>query len=289
MDVFGEGLKMNKTDARVWFITGCSTGFGHALAEQVLARGDIAFITARDTTKIQHFADRYTDNCKLAALDVLDGVAIIRVVANAMAWKNRIDVLVNNAGYGLVGAVEEVSDGEIEKIFQTNVYSIARMVRAVLPGMRALGAGHIVNISSMGGLVGFAGMGLYSATKFAVEGLSEALALEVKPFGVKVTIVEPGPFRTRFRGGLLHAVTNMAEYEGNVGKVRKTMADPAVKQPGNPDLAASAILAAVDSATPPLRLPLGQICYDKVNEKIQSMATEMEIWRELAVATSFAD
>lgn len=274
---------------KMWFITGCSTGFGAALTEEVLAGGGLVFATARRPDQIRHFAESYPQSCKVGALDVRDEASIAAAVGEAQAWAGRIDVLVNNAGYGLVGAVEEVSDEEAEDLLETNVLGVVRVLRAVLSGMRARRAGHVVNISSMGGLVGFAGMGLYSASKFAVEGLSEALALEVAPFGIKVTIVEPGPFRTRFRGGLLHAAKALDAYAETVGKVRKTMADPNVKQPGDPVRAAQAIIKAVDAANSPLRLPLGQMCYDKVEDKVRTMSVEMASWKDVALATAFQD
>ena len=274
---------------QVWFITGCSTGFGAALTEEVLKRGDLVFATARRPEQIRHFQESAPDQCRVGALDVLDMDSINAAVAQAQAWAGRIDVLVNNAGYGLVGALEEVSDEEAMGLLETNVLGIVKVLRAVLPGMRARGGGHVVNISSMGGLVGFAGMGLYSASKFAVEGLSEALALETAPFGIKVTIVEPGPFRTRFRGGLLHAQKELAPYAQTVGKLRQTMADASVKPPGDPVRAAQAIIKAVTAAQPPLRLPLGQICYEKTEDKLRIMSAEMASWKDVALDTAFQD
>lgn len=274
---------------RVWFITGCSTGFGQAITRAVLEDGECAFITARNLDQVEHFLSAFPDTCKTHRLDVLDNISVMQAVGAALAWKSQIDVLVNNAGYGLVGAVEEVDENEATGIFETNVFGLLRVTRAVLPAMRGRGTGHIVNISSMGGLVSFAGMGLYSASKFAVEGLSEALALEVRPLGINVTIVEPGPFRTKFRGGLQHAATSIVDYAQTAGKVREAMADLSVKQPGDPDLAARVILAAVRAKNPPLRLPLGQLCYDKVFAKMDSMRAEMGEWKPSAVATAFPD
>lgn len=282
---------MNRFDdgeGRVWFITGCSTGFGQALARAVLARGERAVVTARRPEALAELAATHGDRVLPLSLDVLDANAVRTAVDAALGWCGRIDVLVNNAGYGLVGAVEEVEEAEVGELFETNVSGVLRMIQAVLPSMRAHGAGHIVNISSMGGLVAFAGLGLYSASKFAIEGLSEALALELAPFGIGVTIVEPGPFRTGFRGGLRHSRRRLAAYDDTVGKIRATMADPAVKPPGDPERAVQVILAALDSPSPPLRLPLGQACYDGVAGKMQKMSEEMDKWRELALNTAFA-
>jgi NAD(P)-dependent dehydrogenase (short-subunit alcohol dehydrogenase family) len=274
---------------KVWFVTGCSTGFGAALVDQLLERGEYVFATARRTGNVEHFLQHYPKTCKVARLDVRDSAAISSAVAEALAWQGRIDVCVNNAGYGLVGAVEEVTDQEVSDIFETNVFGVVKLLRAVLPAMRARKAGHIINISSMGGLVGFPGMALYSASKFAVEGLSEGLAQELAPFDIKLTLVEPGPFRTRFRGGLLHAGTALDAYAETVGKIRLAMADPQIKPPGDPVRAAKAIIEAASSAAPPLHLPLGQICYDKVESKLRALQSEMATWKDLALATSFTE
>ena len=182
----------------VWLVTGCSTGFGRELSRILLQRGNRVVVTARNPAALDEFAENA--NALLAALDVTLPLQIADVVLQAEARFGRIDVLVNNAGYGYLSAVEEGEDDEVRAMFETNVFGLANMTKAVLPGMRERRRGHIVNISSMGGLIGFPGIGYYNATKFAVEGLSEALAKETAPLGIKVTIVEPGPFRTDWAG-----------------------------------------------------------------------------------------
>lgn len=276
---------------RIWLITGCSGGLGKALAEAVIGRGDFAVVTARRIETLEPLRQMAPERCLPLALDVNDNAAIKSVVERAIAWQGKLDFLVNNAGYGMVGAVEEVSDAEARAIFDTNVFGLLDVVRAVLPQMRAQRAGCVINISSMGGLTGFGGMGLYSATKFAVEGLSEAMALELRPLGIHVMAVEPGPFRTGFRSGLAHAQQEIADYVDTAGKMRKVVADSEVSKrlPGDPRLGAQVIVAAALSEQPPLHLPLGKPCYDGVRNKMNKLAEEMARWESQAVATAFAE
>ncbi len=191
---------MPQQNAPVWFITGCSTGFGRDLAKLVLEKGWRAVVTARNPDTVQDFNTAYPDRALALKLDVTDPAQVAEAVKKAESSFGRIDVLVNNAGFGYLAAIEEGEDSEVRAMFETNVFGLAAMTRAVLPGMRQRRSGHIVNISSMAGLVGFPGVGYYNATKFAVEGLSEALAKEVEPLGIKVLVVEPGPFRTDWAG-----------------------------------------------------------------------------------------
>jgi NAD(P)-dependent dehydrogenase (short-subunit alcohol dehydrogenase family) len=272
---------------RVWLITGCSTGFGEALAQEVLQAGERAVVTARKLEAVQHFAEEFPRRAMPFALDVTQPAMVERCVAQALERAGRIDVLVNNAGYGVVGAVEEVSDAEARQIFETNVMGLLHVTRAVLPHMRERHSGHIVNVSSMTGLFAPPGFGFYSGSKFAVEGLSEALATEVKPLGIKVTLVEPGPFRTNFRGGLVIAKRVLGDYEQTVGPVRKTMAQPGGTQPGDPRLAARLIVQVVNSAHPPLRLPLGEIAINNIRNKLAAVEKDIKEWEEVARATSF--
>lgn len=276
-------------NARVWFITGCSKGLGAALAREVLARGERAVVTARRIDSIQPFEQKFPNQALALRLDVTQQDSVRETVAQAINRMGRIDVLVNNAGYGVVGAVEEVSDGEVRGIFETNVMGLLSVTRAVLPYMRQRRAGHILNISSMTGLFAPPGFGLYSATKFAVEGLSEAMAAELKPLGIRVTLVEPGPFRTSFRGGVVLAATVLPDYETTVGPVRRTMSEPGGKQPGNPALAAKVMIDVVDAANPPLRLPLGQIAITQIRNKLASVERDVAAWEEVTVATSFTE
>ena len=212
---------MEKT-ARTWFITGASTGFGRLLAEELLKRGERVAATARDRTKVQDLETQYPGTARAFTLDVTEPAQIEEAARQAIADFGRIDVLVNNAGYGVNGAIEEVSDEEFEPMFQTNIYGLIRTTRAFLPHFRQQRSGHIFNFSSIGGLIGTAGWGFYNTTKFAVEGFSEALAAEMKPLGVRVTVIEPGPFRTDFlgRSGKL-AKRELPEYAETAGKARE--------------------------------------------------------------------
>ena len=186
--------------SRVWFITGASTGFGRLLAEEVLRRGELVITTARDVTKIDDLAQQYPDNARALPLDVTRPEQIALIAEQAVAAFGHIDILVNNAGYGLFGAVEEATEEEFDPVFQTNIYGLIRTTRAFLPYFREQRSGYIMNLSSIGGLIGSPGGAFYNTTKFAVEGFSEALAGEMKPLGVHVTVIEPGPFRTDFLG-----------------------------------------------------------------------------------------
>lgn len=186
--------------SRVWFITGSSSGFGLLLAKEVLRRGERVIATARDASKLDELLTAYPDTARTISLDVTKPAEIEAVGQKAIAAFGQVDVLVNNAGYGVNGAIEEVSEEEFEPMFQTNIYGLIRTTRAFLPHMRERRSGHIFNLSSIGGLIGGAGWGFYNTTKFAVEGFSEALAAELKPLGISVTIIEPGPFRTDFLG-----------------------------------------------------------------------------------------
>src|SRR5258708_14876453 len=185
---------------RTWFITGASTGFGRVLAEEVLKAGGKVVATARNLGKVADFEAKYPQTAKALALDVIDAGQVDSVVTQAIAKFGRVDVLVNNAGYGVAGAIEEVSQAEYMPMFETNIFGLLRVTRAFLPHLRKQRSGHILNLSSIGGLVASPGMGYYNATKFAVEGLSEALAAEGAPLGIRGTIIEPGPFRTDFLG-----------------------------------------------------------------------------------------
>jgi NAD(P)-dependent dehydrogenase (short-subunit alcohol dehydrogenase family) len=221
-------------------------------------------------------------------MDLADIKQIEGVVASAIQRFGGIDVLVNNAGHGLLGAIEEASDADIAKVFETNVFGLIRMTRAVLPGMRKQRRGNIVNLSSVGGLVGGAGWGMYNATKFAVEGLSEALALEVAPLGIRVTIVEPGPFRTNFLGDSLGWTTGkIADYDQTAGKARDYQKQFDGTQAGDPVRGAKAIVDAVTGKNPPLHLLLGAIAHQRVVGKLDSMRKEIDAWKEVTLATDF--
>jgi NAD(P)-dependent dehydrogenase (short-subunit alcohol dehydrogenase family) len=274
---------------RTWLITGCSTGIGRALCEGALARGDRVIATARNESTLAELVTRFPDNAIALRLDVTDPTAVRSVVREAIARTGGIDVLVNNAGFGTVGALEETEEAAVRDGFDTNVYGPYRMIREILPHMRERGRGHILNVSSMTGFSGVPGFCFYSATKFALEGMSEALAQEVAPFGIKVTIIEPGPFRTDFRKeGSLHSTAALDAYASTVGKFRQMLADTDGKQPGDPARAAAAMMSVVDAEKPPLRLPLGDMCVGMVRKKLAYVGGELEQWLDLSLSTSYA-
>ncbi len=270
----------------VWLVTGCSTGFGRELVRAVLRHGHRVVATARDPGSLDEFAA--SPGVMIAALDVTVPAQIADAVGRAEAGFGGVDVLVNNAGYGYLSAVEEGEDDEVRAMFEANFFGLASMTKAVLPGMRARRRGHVVNISSMGGLVGFPGIGYYNATKFAVEGLSEALAKECAPLGIRVSIVEPGPFRTDWAGRSLKTPkTAIADYAETAGARRDAVHGYSGTQPGDPVRAAEAIVAMVESPNPPLHLLLGRPAYDTVAAKLREFAAEMEAWRETSLGADF--
>lgn len=272
-----------------WLITGCSTGLGRTFAEAVLARGDNLVATARDVSSLSDLLDRYPNAVRTIALDVTrEGAAAAAVAVSERAF-GRLDVLVNNAGYGLVGAIEEAMPGEYRPMFETNVFGLIETTRAALPLMRKTGGGRIVNISSGAGITGLAGQGYYCATKFAVEGLSEALAHEVAPFGIAVIIAEPGPFRTEFLGrSIAVAKASLAPYAPTAGAFRAFQQRNDSQQPGDPRKAIAVILQAVDAEKPPLHLPLGPRAYALARAKLANFAADVDTWAPAAVATDFS-
>jgi NAD(P)-dependent dehydrogenase (short-subunit alcohol dehydrogenase family) len=273
---------------RVWFITGSSSGFGLLLAKEALRRGDRVIATARDASKLDDLLTLYPDTARTLKLDVTNLAEIESVVPLALTAFGHVDVLVNNAGYGVNGAIEEVAEDEFEHMFQTNIYGLIRTTRAFLPHFRQRRTGHIFNLSSIGGLIGGAGWGFYNTTKFAVEGFSEALAGEMKPLGVHVTIVEPGPFRTDFlgRSGKL-AAKELPEYKDTAGKARDYLTSQNGKQPGDPQKAVEAILAAADSPNPPLHLILGKIALNRFRDKIAQWQKEIAAWEPVTTGADF--
>jgi NAD(P)-dependent dehydrogenase (short-subunit alcohol dehydrogenase family) len=279
-----------KATGRVWLITGASSGFGQALTEAALAAGDTVVAAARRPEVLDSLAAAHPDRMVPVALDVTDPARITAVVAEVLLWYGRIDVLVNNAGRGLVGAVEESTDRELRDLMELHFFGPAALTRAVLPHMRRQGSGAVVQMSSMGGRFSFAGVGAYSATKFALEGLSEALALEVAPFGIKVLIVEPGAFRTGFAGGgALQQSAAIPAYEETVGPVRATLPSTDGKQPGDPAKAAAAILAAMEAKETPLRLPLGNDAADAIFAHLRASREETLAWESVSRSTDFDD
>ena len=280
----------NSGASRVWFITGCSSGFGLLLANEVLRRGERVIATARDASKLDKLLTKYPDAARTFSLDVTKAAEIEAVAQKAIAAFGQVDVLVNNAGYGVNGAIEEVSEDEFEPMFQTNIYGLIRTTRAFLPHMRERRSGHIFNLSSIGGLIGGAGWGFYNTTKFAVEGFSEALAAEMKPLGISVTIVEPGPFRTDFlgRSGKL-AAKEIVEYNDTAGKAREYLRSQSGKQPGDPQKAVEAMIAVADSPNPPVHLILGKIALTRFRGKMAQWQDEIAAWESMTLGSDFQE
>ncbi len=273
---------------KVWFITGASRGFGLLIARDALARGDSVVAAARNP---QAIADALGVHPELlpVQLDVTREAAAVVAVQAAIERFGRIDVLVNNAGYGILGAVEETSADEVRRNYETNVFGLLHVTRAVLPVMRKQHGGHVMNISSVGGYSAYQGWGIYSSTKFAVEGLSEAMALELAPLGVHVTVVEPGFFRTDFldASSLSETASRIDDYRDTVGAMRTFAAGVNHQQPGDPEKLSKALLQLADSAQPPLRLHLGSDTVARVREKNRFVEQEMAAWLELSLSTDF--
>ena len=274
-------------EPRVWFITGCSTGFGRELAKGVLACSERVVATARNVEQVQDFEQSGPELARAFPLDVTDLGQVSEAVDHALDAFGRIDVLVNNAGYGSMGAVEEVHEEEIRRQFEVNVFGVLNVTRTVLTHMREMQSGHVVNISSVGGFVGVPGFGIYNGTKFAVEGISEALAEEVEPLGIRVTIVEPGAFRTDWAGRSLAAAPEIDDYRETVRQTREHIASENGNQQGNPKLATEAMISAVEAGVPPLRLPLGEGALGMIREKLDWVRREIDTGETTIVETSF--
>lgn len=273
---------------RVWFVTGASQGLGRAIVEIALKNNDLVVAGSRSPESLKDLNVKWEDQLLPVALDVKNKQQIEEAVAQALKVFGRIDVLVNNAGYGLLGAVEEVNEQEEQQLFQVNVFGLLAVCRAILPAMRSQRSGHILNMSSVAGMAAGTGSGLYAASKFAVEGLSEAMATEVAPLGIKVTIVEPGQFRTGFLGDSLSvAERRLKDYHSTAGAMQETLLKRNGLQPGDPVKAAEAIVMVVESECPPLRLPLGKDCIDRIRLKLESVAGDISRWEGVATNTGF--
>ena len=271
---------------QTWFITGSSTGLGHALAAAVLASGRQAVVTARSTAAVQDLADRYPERALALPVDVTDPGQVAAAVAAAEARFGGIDVLVNNAGYGYRGAVEEGDEREVAELFATNVFGPIAMMKAVLPGMRARRRGAILNISSIGAQICPPGSGYYAATKAALEGLSGSLAKEVQPLGISVTVVEPGAFRTDFAGRSLHqAQAQIEDYAQTTAARRKENDRTHGTQPGDPAKAAAAMMAAVDAEDPPRFLLLGEDAWRGFQQAAEARQREIAAWEHTTKGT----
>nr|WP_314642521.1 oxidoreductase [uncultured Pseudomonas sp.] len=281
-------MTTSHTFKRVWLITGASRGIGARIAAAALANGDAVVATARDASSVtQRFG---TQPALLAvSLDVTNEAQGVAVAKAAIEHFGRIDVLVNNAGFGLLGAVEEASADEVRRVYETNVFGLLNITRAVLPYMRAARSGHVINLSSVGGYASGPGFGVYCSTKFAVEGLSEALHAELAPVGVNVTVVEPGYFRTEFLEGnsLVESPSTIADYDSTAGEVRKIAKAVTLNQPGDPDKLAQAMIILVEAKKAPLRLPLGSDCVAAIEAKNAFVTDELQTWREVSVSTDY--
>jgi NAD(P)-dependent dehydrogenase (short-subunit alcohol dehydrogenase family) len=275
-------------ETRIWLITGASSGFGRALANAALGRGDDVVAAARDENRLADFAAH--DHAHAVSLDVTDAGQRERAVNQALDRFGRIDVLVNNAGRTQVGAVEETTDDELRSLFELHFFAPAALTRLVLPHMRAQGAGAIVQMSSVGGQITAPGFGAYCATKFALEGLTQALHDEVAPFGIRTLIVEPGAFRTGlFRPGAAYQSVAMPEYADTVGPTREYVSGGDGLQPGDPAKAAQAIFAALDADDPPLRLVLGGDAVDNIRARLDQLSRELRQWEHLSRGTAIED
>lgn len=273
---------------KTWLITGCSSGLGQHIAVAAAARGDNVVATARDPAVLKSLTQRFPDNLKAVRLDVTDASSAAAAIALAQQAFGGLDVLVNNAGVGFIGAVEEAEPSEYRPVFEVNVFGLIEMTRLALPVLRKSGAGRIVNLSSGAGLSGGAGSGYYSASKFAVEGFSESLAREVEPLGLRVIIVEPGPFRTDFLGRSIALAKRVIDaYADTAGRRRAYRDSNDGRQAGDPQKAAAVIVQAVEAANPPLHLPLGPVAYDIVEHKLSSLRADMDAWRAIALHTDY--
>jgi NAD(P)-dependent dehydrogenase (short-subunit alcohol dehydrogenase family) len=279
-------MKTQKT----WFITGASRGLGLEVTKAVLASGGMVIATVRSKPEVLT-TELNNDNLYVVALDVTNEIQVAEAIALGMAKFGKIDVLLNNAGFGLLGAIEEATDAAIRHMYDTNVFGTLNVIRHMLPILRKQRSGHIINISSVGGLTGSAGWGLYNSTKFAVEGISEALSKELAPLNVFVTAVEPGYFRTNFldSSSLNMVPTVIDDYNDTVGKMRKTAVQVNKKQPGDPQKLAAALIVIAHAEKPPLHLPLGKDSLASYQVKTANFQLDIDTWHELITGTDHDD
>ena len=274
--------------SKIWFITGCSTGFGRELAKHVLASGDFAVVTARNADQILDIVGDYPEQSIALKLDVTNKEELIEAYNEAIKRFGQIDVLVNNAGIGYFGSIEESDETEIRKMFEVNFFALAEVTRIFLPGMRARRSGHIVNISSIGGLVAFPAVGFYNATKFALVGYSESLAKELDPLGIKVSIICPSGFRTDWAGRSANEAKNtIADYETTAVKNQSAIRGYSGNQPGDPKRAALAIVKAVNDAHPPLHLLLGAAALKGTTNKLLELKLDFDTWEATTIGADF--
>src|SRR5215831_4986999 len=279
---------MSQKNSLTWFITGCSSCFGRQLTKVVLARGYCAVVTARNAKQVEDLVAGYEDRTLALQLDVTEPAQAAESVRHAEEHFGGIDVLVNNAGIGYFAAVEESEEKEIHRILDINFFGLAKMTHAVLPGMRKRRRGHVINLSSIAGLAAFPSLGYYCASKFAVEGLSECLAMEVGPLGIKVTLVEPSGFRTNWAGTSANeASVEIADYASTAGATRRSLRELSGKQPGDPVRAANAIVQVFESPNPPLHLLLGRDALRMGREKLEALRRDFDAWQETTLGADF--
>ncbi len=274
---------------QVWFITGASSGFGRAFAEYALSQQYRVVATARNLQALNKLAAEHEGRVLPLRMDVTDEAQVKQCAEQAVAHFGRIDVLINNAGYGIVGAVEETPESELRALMETNFFGAVSVTRALLPQFRAQKSGAIVNISSMGGQLAFPGFGAYAASKFALEGISEALAQELRPLGIKVLIVEPGQFRTDLAGNAMRHMAEIAGYSESVGPIRQFARAMHGTQAGDPLKAARAIEVALQAEETPLRLQLGRDAVDAIRGHAEKLIADLNRWEKVAVDTAFAE
>lgn len=274
---------------KIWYITGISSGLGKALANAVMEKGDFVIGTFRNSTQVEAFNSTHKGKGFAVKLDITKHEEIDQTTTILLEKFKRIDVLVNNAGIGFVGAIEEASIQEVRNVFEANFFGVLKLTQRILPFMRKENKGHIVQISSHGGIKAFAGFGIYNASKFALEGFSEALAQEVAALGINVSIIEPGPFRTNFASSTLgEAQKTIEAYDATAGAFRTKLKSVHGKQEGNPKKAAQAIIQLVSSENPPLRLPLGKIALMTIKMKLESVQSDLESGRSIAENAVYA-
>ena len=272
---------------KVWLITGSTRGLGRALAEAVLAAGHKLVATGRDPGKLMDLEARYGDQVRAINLDVTSEQSATRAVAEAIKTFGRLDVVANNAGYGDVCPIEDMSMDEFRAQIETNLFGVVHVTKAALPFMREQGSGHILQFSSVGGRIGPIGRAAYAAAKWGVEGFSEVLSKEVGPLGVKVTIIEPGGFRTDFAGSSTSIREGRPEYDATVGKTARFQRDFNGKQPGDPAKAAAAVLRITGIDNPPLRLILGSDAFQAIEQNDLAKLNFDRQWKDLSISTDF--
>jgi short-subunit dehydrogenase len=275
--------------AKVWLVTGCSSGFGKELVKALLKTKARVVATARNPDILVKEFKADMEQLLILKLDITKADERKHVVAESIKHFGRIDVLVNNAGYGIVGALEESGETESREMFETNFFGLVFLTQEVLPHMRKQKYGHILNMSSIAGFDPSAGFSIYNASKFAVEGLSEALQLESAHLGIKVNIIEPGPFRTDFAGRSLKHCKEIEDYAPTVGEKRKIFQQIEGSQPGDPERAAWAMIELVENPLPVMRVPMGKIAWDRIGKKLERVSNDLKLTKEMALATDFID